>query len=147
LIGRGIEALEARGVRIVRRSSLYETEPVGVLDQPWFLNAVVEGETALAPEALLQACRATEIDAGRERVVRFGPRTLDVDVLWYDGRVVDLPDLQIPHPRMHERRFVLVPLTEIAPTLTDPRSGTPYAELLTRLDERKKVEKSTAQEF
>jgi len=131
----------------VRRSSLYETEPVGVLDQPWFLNAVVEGETALAPEALLQACRATEIDAGRERVVRFGPRTLDVDVLWYDGRVVDLPDLQIPHPRMHERRFVLVPLTEIAPTLTDPRSGTPYAELLTRLDERKKVEKSTAQEF
>lgn len=147
MIGRGIEALEARGVRIVRRSSLYETEPVGVLDQPWFLNAVVEGETALAPEALLQACRATEIDAGRERVVRFGPRTLDVDVLWYDGRVVDLPDLQIPHPRMHERRFVLVPLTEIAPTLTDPRSGTPYAELLTRLDERKKVEKSTAQEF
>ena len=131
----------------MRRSSLYETEPVGVLDQPWFLNAVVEGETALAPEALLQACRATEIDAGRERVVRFGPRTLDVDVLWYDGRVVDLPDLQIPHPRMRERRFVLVPLTEIAPTLTDPRSGTPYAELLTRLDERKKVEKSTAQEF
>lgn len=131
----------------MRRSSLYETEPVGVLDQPWFLNAVVEGETALSPEALLQACRATEIDAGRERVVRFGPRTLDIDVLWYDGRVVDLPDLQIPHPRMHERRFVLVPLTEIAPTLTDPRSGLPYTGLLARLDERKKVEKSTAQEF
>jgi len=147
VIGRAVAALEARGVRIVRRSSLYETEPVGFEEQPWFLNAVVEGETALSPEALLRACQAIESTAGRERTVRFGPRTLDIDILWYDSRVLDRPGLHIPHPRMHERRFVLVPLTEIAPRLTDPRSGKTYDALLEGLDERKKVEKSKAQGY
>jgi 2-amino-4-hydroxy-6-hydroxymethyldihydropteridine diphosphokinase len=147
LIEQGIASLQARGVRIVRRSSLYETEPVGVEDQPWFLNAVVEGETALAPDALLRVCRAIESEAGREPSVRYGPRTLDIDILWGEGWIVNRSDLQIPHPRMRERRFVLIPLVEIAPHLTDPRTGEPYEAVLARLDERKKVEKSTGQEF
>ncbi len=147
MIEQGIASLEARGVHISRRSSLYETEPVGYADQAWFLNAVVAGETALSPDDLLRLCQAIETESGRKPSVRFGPRTLDIDILWYEGQVVDRPDLQIPHPRMHERRFVLVPLVEIAPGLTDPKSGRTYARLLAGLDERKKVEKSKGHGF
>lgn len=105
---------EQRGIRVVRTSRVFETEPVGP-PQPDYLNAVAEVRTALAPLELLDACRSVEDRLGRVRRVRWGPRTIDVDVLGYDRLVVDEPDLSVPHPRMHERGFVLVPLLELDP--------------------------------
>ena len=96
-------------------SSVYETDPVGGPEQGRFLNIVVAIETDLEPRELLGVCHRLESAAGRVRDVRWGPRTLDVDILWIDGVVVDEPDLQIPHARMGERRFVLEPLSDVAP--------------------------------
>lgn len=108
----------AAGGDVVAISRVYETEPVGgPAGQGAYLNAVVELRTRDGARALLERCRALEASAGRVRTVRFGPRTLDADVLWVDGEAVDEPDLVVPHPRMWERRFVLVPLAELAPDL------------------------------
>jgi 2-amino-4-hydroxy-6-hydroxymethyldihydropteridine diphosphokinase len=107
---RELDATE--GVDVVRSSRVYETEPVGP-PQPAYLNAVVAIDTTLAPRELFEACRGVEDALGRVRAERWGPRTLDVDILVYDEQTVDEPDLQIPHPRMHERGFVLVPLGEL----------------------------------
>lgn len=100
---------------LVAVSDAYETDPVGGVEQDPFLNIVVELDTMLSPRGLLQVCRERELAADRVRVVRWGPRTLDVDVLWVDGETVDDPDLIVPHPRMFERAFVLVPLADLAP--------------------------------
>ncbi len=100
------------GIEVVRSSRVFETEPVGP-PQPAYLNAVVEVRTTLTARELLEACRAVEDALGRVRTERWGPRTIDVDVLTFDEQTVDEPDLQIPHPRMHERGFVLVPLGEL----------------------------------
>jgi 2-amino-4-hydroxy-6-hydroxymethyldihydropteridine diphosphokinase len=100
------------GVDVVRSSRIYQTDPVGP-PQPAYLNAVIEVETTRSPRELLQACRAVEGALGRVRAERWGPRTIDVDILTFDELTVDEPDLQIPHPRMHERGFVLVPLREL----------------------------------
>jgi 2-amino-4-hydroxy-6-hydroxymethyldihydropteridine diphosphokinase len=102
------------GVEVVRSSRVYETEPVGP-PQPAYLNAVIEVRTELEPRGLLEACRRVEDALGRVRDERWGPRTIDVDVLSIDERTVDEPDLIVPHPRMHERGFVLVPLCELDP--------------------------------
>jgi len=102
-------------------SPVYETDPVGGPDgQGAYLNLVARLETALAARALLEVCRALEAEAGRVRDVRWGPRTLDVDVLWVDGIEVHEPDLEVPHPRLRERRFVLAPLADLAPDLATP---------------------------
>jgi 2-amino-4-hydroxy-6-hydroxymethyldihydropteridine diphosphokinase len=115
---RAVDLLDALpGVEVRRSSRVYETEPVGP-PQPAYLNAVVEVRTDLGPRELLEACLAVEAELGRVRAERWGPRTLDVDVLTYEDRTVDEPDLVVPHPRMHERAFVLVPLLELDP---DPR--------------------------
>jgi 2-amino-4-hydroxy-6-hydroxymethyldihydropteridine diphosphokinase len=109
-------AVTALGERVVRASAVYETEPVGGPDgQGPYLNMVVEVDTDLDPHALLDLCHDLEAAAGRVRAERWGPRTLDVDILWVEGVTVDEPDLQIPHPRMRGRRFVMAPLAEIAP--------------------------------
>lgn len=110
--------------RIVHCSSLYRTAPVGLADQPEFINAVAELETSLAPEALLDALLEIEQRFGRIRTERNGPRTLDLDLLLYDDQCVDLPRLTLPHPRLHLRAFVLQPLAEIAPDLEIPGRGT-----------------------
>lgn len=102
---------------LVAVSGVYETDPVGGPDQGRFLNIVVQLDTDLGPRDLLGLCHRLESVAGRVRDVRWGPRTLDVDILWIDGVTLDEPDLQIPHPRMFERRFVLEPLAELAPDL------------------------------
>jgi 2-amino-4-hydroxy-6-hydroxymethyldihydropteridine diphosphokinase len=103
---------------VVARSPVYETEPVGGPDeQGAYLNLVAELHTELDARQLLEVAHTLEAAAGRVREVRWGPRTLDVDVLWVDGISVDEPDLQVPHPRMRERRFVLVPLHDLAPDL------------------------------
>jgi 2-amino-4-hydroxy-6-hydroxymethyldihydropteridine diphosphokinase len=103
---------EQPGVRVVRSSRVYETEPVGP-PQPPYLNAVIEVGTDLSPRELLATCRSVEDALGRERAERWGPRTIDVDVLTYDEQTIAEPDLVVPHPRMHERGFVLVPLGEL----------------------------------
>lgn len=106
---------------LVAVSPVYETEPVGGPDdQGAYLNLVARLETDFRPRELLEVCRALEAEAGRVRDVRWGPRTLDVDVLWVEGHEVDEPDLQVPHPRLWERRFVLAPLGDLAPDLVSP---------------------------
>ncbi len=112
---RAVELLGDRvGVTVVRTSSVYETEPVGPA-QPDFLNAVAEVATTLSARELLRACLEAEAELGRVREERWGPRTIDIDLLIYDDERIDEPDLTVPHPRMHERGFVLVPLAELAP--------------------------------
>lgn len=114
-----IAALEATpGVRVTAISSLYETPPWGPVPQGPYLNACVALDTTLSPRELLTLCLAIERDHGRERAIRWGPRTLDMDVLLYDDETIDEEGLIVPHPRMTERAFVLVPLAEIAPELS-----------------------------
>ena len=118
MIGRAIAVLDAMsGVSVTRVSSLYSTPPWGVEDQPDFVNACALVETALSPEDLLAACKDLERALGRAPAVRWGPRLIDIDLLWMAGEVRDSERLTLPHPRMTERAFVLVPLAEIAPDL------------------------------
>lgn len=125
-----IEALPSVGVRVLRRSSTYETEPVDFLDQPWFLNCALEAETALPPEQLLAALQGIERQMGSRKLVARGPRIVDLDILFYGGAVVHTAEMEIPHPRMAERRFVLVPLAELAPALRHPVLHATIEELL-----------------
>ena len=111
------EAVQSLGSSVTAVSSVYETDPVGGPDQARFLNLVVELATPLGPHELLAVCHRLESAAGRVRAERWGPRTLDVDIVWIDGVTVTDPDLEIPHPRMSERRFVLAPLADLAPEL------------------------------
>ncbi len=116
-------------VEIIRQSSVYETAPAYVLDQAPFLNMVVEGRTVLDPQALLRSVKDVERQVGRTPSVRWGPRVIDIDILLYGDRTWSLPDLTIPHPRLHERPFVLVPLAEIAPDLVPPGFDISVADL------------------
>lgn len=132
LLAQASRALEALpDTRVAARSSVFRTAPVGYPDQPDFLNQVVAIETALDPHALLEQTQRIEQAAGRVRGVRWGPRTLDIDILWYDGKRVRDERLEVPHPRLEERRFVLEPLAELAPTLVLP-SGRTVSEALAR---------------
>ena len=131
--------LAARGFRVTAMSSLYLTEPVDAPPQGWFLNAVAGGETDLSPEALLAACLDTERALGRVRTTPRGPRPIDLDLLLYRDEARDGPGLVLPHPRLHERRFVLVPLAEIAPLARHPRLGLTAAEMLRRCPDRSQV--------
>jgi len=117
---RGLALLAERGFRLARRSSLYITEPVGGPPQSWYLNMVAEGTCALLPEQLLSLCLDVEHALGRTREVHWGPRTIDIDLLLYGDERRATATLALPHPRLHERQFVLVPLVEIAPELTHP---------------------------
>ena len=112
-----VAALAANNIKIEIISSLIETDPVGGPPQGKFLNAVVRAQTTLSPEELLTCLQSIEKKLGRVRTVPNGPRTIDIDILLFDDLQVNLPHLQIPHPRMHERKFVLDPLTEIAPEM------------------------------
>ena len=124
-----VRQLGSRGFRTTARSSTWQTEPVGGVPQGWYLNAVVAGETELLPEELLSACLDVERSMGRVRAERNGPRLIDVDILFFGDEQREEPGLVIPHPRLHERRFVLEPLFEIAPTLRHPTLGLSVAEL------------------
>ena len=125
-----VEAFRKRDIVVWRSASVYSTEPRELEDQPWFLNTVVEVRTLIEPDALLQQCLEIEKEAGRQRSVPKGPRPIDLDILIYRDRILDTPDLTLPHPRYRERRFVLVPLVELAPDLPDPLSGLTMQQLL-----------------
>jgi 2-amino-4-hydroxy-6-hydroxymethyldihydropteridine diphosphokinase len=144
-IARAIAALSERGIRVTRESALYETEPVEFREQDWFLNSVIEGETELEPEKLMKEMLAIERSLGRERRVAKGPRVIDIDVLFYGDEVIHEPGIEIPHPRLSQRRFVLVPFAEIAPDARDPVLGKTIAELLAETPDCSEVRRWKAQ--
>ena len=127
-----VRGLAGHGIEILKCASIYSTEPREVLDQPWFLNTVLEADTTLSPAALLKACLEVERQNHRTRAQLKGPRTLDIDILFYGNDVVRQPGLTIPHPAFSERRFVLAPLAEIAASWVDPLSGETIGSLLAR---------------
>jgi 2-amino-4-hydroxy-6-hydroxymethyldihydropteridine diphosphokinase len=134
-----IAALAGMGVRVRQVSSIYETEPVDYLEQGWFLNCVVEAQTELPAPELLQGLRGIEAGMGSQKLIAKGPRLIDMDILLYGTDTIDTPELQVPHPRMHLRRFVLVPLAEIAAGLRHPSWGGSVAGLLERTQDRSVV--------
>jgi len=127
-------ALLREHLTIIAVSSLYETAPVGYIDQPPFLNAVAACDTGAPPSVVLAWCQAAETALGRERTVRWGPRTIDIDVLLYGDQVVDTPTLTIPHPRLIERAFALAPLAELAPDAGIPGTGRTVGEGASSVD-------------
>ncbi|HEX4425635.1 MAG TPA: 2-amino-4-hydroxy-6-hydroxymethyldihydropteridine diphosphokinase [Terriglobales bacterium] len=127
---------------VVAVSSFYETEPVEVIAQPWFLNCVVKLDTEKTPEQLLAGILAIEQEMGRERKQKKGPRTIDLDILLFGNSIVELPGLTVPHPAMHERRFVLEPLAEIAPEVRHPVLKKSILELRETLPTGQAVKKS-----
>ena len=135
-----LKRLEASGVRLVARSRWYRTETVPISDQPWFVNGVAQVETTLEPAALLTLLRRVELEFGRQRTVANAARTLDLDIIDYDGRVENTPKLTLPHPRMQERAFVLLPLAEIAPAWRHPTLGKPVESLISALPLEQKAE-------
>jgi 2-amino-4-hydroxy-6-hydroxymethyldihydropteridine diphosphokinase len=124
------------GVKFLRRSSLYKTEPVGSPDQEWFINAVAEIRTTLTARELLASLQAIENRMGRIRNGKWGPRTIDLDILLYGQEVIQEKDLYIPHPELHKRRFVLEPLCEIAPYVIHPAFGVSIRGLMDRLEDK-----------
>ena len=128
-----IELLEERGVTVQKRSALYETEPWGVTDQPRFINMVVQIETTLEPEELLKLLKGIEQEIGRQDSFRWGPRLIDLDILFFNDLVLEEENLKIPHPFLHEREFVLRPLNEIAPDVIHPLFHKSIDELTRRL--------------
>lgn len=126
---KALELLAGKNVLIKRRSAFYETEPWGVKDQPRFINMAVEAETDLPPRELLILLKDVERRLGRVEGARWGPRVIDLDILLYNGLVLKEPGLEIPHPLMHERDFVLAPLSEIAPDVIHPVLGKSIEEL------------------
>ena len=133
MLGSALEGLNRPDLRLLRQSSLYETEPIGLQEQAWFLNLVAEFETDLFPKQLLHRMQKIEMGMGRMRSVKNGPRTIDIDILLYGNVVMKTEELEIPHPRYRERRFTLAPLAELNPGLRDPETGQTMAEMLAAL--------------
>lgn len=129
-----------KGVEIKKLSSIYETEPVGFKEQRDFLNMVIEIWTELEPHHLLRTLQSIEKELGRERTFKGGPRTIDIDILYYGNLILNDPMLTIPHPEIENRRFVLVPLNEIAPKFNVPGKGRSVRHLLERCPDKSRVQ-------
>jgi 2-amino-4-hydroxy-6-hydroxymethyldihydropteridine diphosphokinase len=129
-----IELLNNYYAQVVACSSLYQTEPVGYTPQPRFINAVVKLKTYLSPAQLLDELKSIEQKLGKEIKIRWGPRTIDLDLLLYDNLIIDEGGIQVPHPRMHTRSFVLIPLAELAAELMHPVLGLSMQELLKQIE-------------
>lgn len=130
MLERALSAMSAAGIRVLRQSPVYLTEPVGAESRSWFLNAVVEAETSLLPLQLLHALMKIERELGRRRIAPHGPRAIDLDLLFYGSSVIRSRELEVPHPRLTERRFVLAPLAQIAPEFRHPTLHKSMARLL-----------------
>lgn len=135
-----IEELPHAGVAVIKLSSFYETEPVDLREQPWFLNCAAEVETHFDAIKLLRALREIETKMGSKKLVAKGPRLIDLDILLYGQEMIETPELQIPHPRLHLRRFVLVPLVEIAPDVIHPALKLTVRQLLEQTRDRSVVQ-------
>jgi len=138
---KAIRRLGTSGVHVTKMSSVYETEPVDYLEQPWFLNGVLEAQTKLPARELLAALREIESQMGSKKPFAKGPRLIDLDILLYDNASIHTPELEVPHPRMLLRNFVLVPLAEIAPNLRHPSWPATVAELLANSHDASQVRK------
>jgi 2-amino-4-hydroxy-6-hydroxymethyldihydropteridine diphosphokinase len=139
MLERALVAMNSAGIQVVRQSSLYVTEPLNAPGQAWFLNAVVEAETSLLPVQLLHALLKIERQLGRRRITPHGPRTIDLDILFYGSSVIRSRELEVPHPRLTERRFVLVPLAQIAPEFRHPTLRLTVTHLLAATVDRSEV--------
>ena len=142
-IAQAVSALGAYGICVTKQSSLYETEPVEFLEQNWFLNCVVEATTDCTAELLMKTLLKIERALGRQRRVPKGPRVIDIDILLFGSDIMSTPEIDIPHPRMGERRFVLVPFTEIAPDAFHPVLKKTIAALLAGTPDRSEVRRVT----
>lgn len=129
-----VRHLQAAGIQLMRASSLYETAPRDLLDQPQFLNAVIQAQTILFPMQVLHGVREIERAMGRRRTTPKGPRNIDIDILFYGRTVITTAQLEVPHPRIAQRRFVLEPLAEIAPDFRHPVTGKTAGEMLAMLE-------------
>ncbi len=138
-LARARKLLRENGVEVLRASSVYETEPVDHLDQPWFMNQALRVRSSLDPHALLRLAKSIESAMKRVPTVAKGPRTIDIDILFAGATVLDTPDLVIPHPRLAQRNFVLVPLCEIAPEIRHPVLGKTIRELAQASADRARV--------
>jgi 2-amino-4-hydroxy-6-hydroxymethyldihydropteridine diphosphokinase len=144
---KAVAQFESIGLAVQRTSSVYETEPVDRLDQPWFLNCVVEATTTVLPRVLMQKILRLETQMGRNRQRESpkGPRTIDIDIVLYGKSRIHSPDLTVPHPRFRQRRFVLVALNELDPKLRDPESQRSVHELLEAITDRSQVTRTKEQ--
>lgn len=133
------DALADRGIRIVKASRTWLTAPVPVSDQPWYQNEAVHADTNMTPFALLETLQSIEKGFGRVKTERNAPRVLDLDLIAYNGEILDRPELIVPHPRMHDRAFVLLPLQDIAPDWVHPVSGKSLSVLIAALPEGQEV--------
>jgi 2-amino-4-hydroxy-6-hydroxymethyldihydropteridine diphosphokinase len=130
---KALALIEGKGIKIVKPSSMIETEPWGVREQPKFMNMAVEVTTDLLPDQLLRKLKDVEAELGRTKTTRWGPRIIDLDILFYNDMVMSSPELEIPHPHMHEREFVLISLCEIAPDKIHPVLKKSVREMLNEL--------------
>jgi len=140
-ISRAVKELENSGLKILKRSPLYETEPVGIKAQPMFINMCLEAGTPLDPEALLNVIKQVETKIGREKGEKWGPRIIDIDILFYNNIIIHGENLTIPHPEIINRKFVLDPMNEIAPGFVHPEYNLTIKELLEKKDFIEKTRK------
>ncbi|MGB9840190.1 2-amino-4-hydroxy-6-hydroxymethyldihydropteridine diphosphokinase [Thermovenabulum sp.] len=131
-----IEKIRYRGIKVVKISDIIETEPYGYIDQPRFLNAVLQAETLLSPRELLNTLQEIEKEMGRERKIKWGPRNIDLDIIFYNGLILNEEDLKIPHPDAHNRIFVIKPLAQIAADFVHPVFKITVKEILKSLDSK-----------